>query len=773
MNIPISKCLSFILALLSFTMACPMKREPADQTPQECPEAKRQSSQQQQPVSGIDEVFQSPYLLNYLASFLPPADACRFAQVNRATRKGCSQDAEDQEKYLVYQKMAAYLIENSANPVRKVQNSTNAAGIATINGITFHAGQLIDTLLSLGAQICRIANYRKNEQTEDSDFIWNQYTVPSLKPIPSCDPTKAQDVDHGKWIVLTETDWSDYWHAYAQKYDLDDDEKAMEKIDCKAIITCINKAYDSTKPAGIVLDLSDTYITRDLLSQLAQFPIVSLAVSDNNISEIDFADFAKLTELKELFVAGQAEVPRAYSNEDLKKLCTLTHLQALVLGGGNITSIPEEIAQLKELRYLYLKYNPITNLEHIGSLKNLRGLFLSHVPEIPDSIQYLKHLRNLTFNHTEEAIDEPHRAVLKTINPLIGSLRRLKRLNLLDQEITEIPESLKNLRHLEELYIGNPIARLPRAIAHLPKLKHTNLADDSQTIVPMSYLRLLAYNKLTDFGLVLPKSFYLLFEHKEALKNMIMQHAVYIFKPENAALLQALEMFFTDAITVEAIKTLINHQPTLISLLKTYTVSQPEPLQGSTSYQTLEECLYLQREDPAEWTQCLDTELNAFAHSKGNPNLLAILRNIARRLHIEWKSDAMPCGNPEIMSALLDCWDIMQRFYDDMSHGMAITAAHIQSLEQVLVTRPCQNTRSIPAFQHNLDAFLVSCLLIAIGRNEPVQVATIVRHRPLLATMHISHLGTNLVTYVENLAKAQQEYQPMLLCIQRSASTQH
>ena len=116
---------SIFLLLTSSPCTHAMKR-PAQEQSGQSPAAQNQALQQtqQQPAAAqsqapaIAEVFGQTYLPNYIASFLPPADFCCFAQVSKTTHEACMLKADEADySPLEYQKMAQYLIDNYSNPV--------------------------------------------------------------------------------------------------------------------------------------------------------------------------------------------------------------------------------------------------------------------------------------------------------------------------------------------------------------------------------------------------------------------------------------------------------------------------------------------------------------------------------------------------------------------------------------------------------------------------------------------------------------------------------
>jgi internalin A len=104
----------------------------------------------------------------------------------------------------------------------------------------------------------------------------------------------------------------------------------------------------------------------------------------------------------------------------------------LLLNHLGLTTLPESISQLSQLRDLYLSHNQLTTL--------------------PESISQLSQLRDLYLSDNK----------LTTLPESISQLSQLRLLYLDGNGLTTLPESLKNLKQLEKLYLhGNEALGLP------------------------------------------------------------------------------------------------------------------------------------------------------------------------------------------------------------------------------------------------------------------------------------------------------------------------
>jgi hypothetical protein len=147
-----------------------------------------------------------------------------------------------------------------------------------------------------------------------------------------------------------------------------------------------------------------------------------------------------------------------------KEILTLANtLQVLDLSGNQLTCLPEEFAQLTQLKIVFLSNNPFTefpavlgqcaHLEMIG----FKACQLTRIPEnaIPTSCRWLI----LTDNH------------LTQLAASIGTCTHLQKLMLAGNQLTSLPPELANCQNIELLRISaNKLTHFPDWLFSLPKL---------------------------------------------------------------------------------------------------------------------------------------------------------------------------------------------------------------------------------------------------------------------------------------------------------------
>ena len=160
----------------------------------------------------------------------------------------------------------------------------------------------------------------------------------------------------------------------------------------------------------------------------------------------------------------------------------LQELKTLYLYCADIKKLPEEIGKLKNLEYLTIgaKYNTGNHItgqlpKVLCELVNLKHLDIHHhkITSLPNNFGQLKNLEYL--NLSGNSISEP-------ILDMVCELTNLKELNLSSNAISgNIPTTIGNLVNIETLYLGyNKITgSLPAEMGNLTKLKILSIGDNA------------------------------------------------------------------------------------------------------------------------------------------------------------------------------------------------------------------------------------------------------------------------------------------------------
>lgn len=149
----------------------------------------------------------------------------------------------------------------------------------------------------------------------------------------------------------------------------------------------------------------------------------------------------------------------------------------------NITKLPKIIKELKNLNVLRIVYNSLNHIpDWIGELDTLKILRIcQNLEEIPESIGNLKLLEELNLSGNK----------LKTIPKSISNLQKLKKLDVANNNLKFLPVSFGNLNKLQKLNINNnEIKSLPELFGNLNSLEELNISKNKLKDLPESFGKL-------------------------------------------------------------------------------------------------------------------------------------------------------------------------------------------------------------------------------------------------------------------------------------------
>ena len=181
-------------------------------------------------------------------------------------------------------------------------------------------------------------------------------------------------------------------------------------------------------------------------------------------------------DLKKLIVASNqlSEI-----STEIKNLPALNVLDA---HDNQITKLPGELEELKELTKLHLSHNKISEFPStFCNMASLKCLLLSGnlVEKLPDDFGYLVNIEELDLCQNK----------LTTLPESFGNLRTLKKLNLSKNQISSLPVSFEFLTSLRDLDLSsNKLVELPSGFGKLTSLE----------IVECRYNIIASINKFTE-----------------------------------------------------------------------------------------------------------------------------------------------------------------------------------------------------------------------------------------------------------------------------------
>jgi len=178
-----------------------------------------------------------------------------------------------------------------------------------------------------------------------------------------------------------------------------------------------------------------------------------------------------------------------------KTIGKLSKLQKLYLGGNKLTSIPKDIGNLKNLNELILDDNCILSLPSTLVNKN----YVSYENNIEENCYTCEDWKkNLCSSCSEDdyqcEVNDDNNIYYMRINnqdfssgipDSIFSIKTLKELFLVNDNIQSIPKEIENFSKLKRLDIrGNKITELPIEIFNLSQLRYLKLSDNNITSLP-------------------------------------------------------------------------------------------------------------------------------------------------------------------------------------------------------------------------------------------------------------------------------------------------
>ncbi len=176
------------------------------------------------------------------------------------------------------------------------------------------------------------------------------------------------------------------------------------------------------------------------------------------------------------------------------------------LDDNQITMVPTEVAQLKKLRWLVLCDNPLKKVADVPGLVLDFAVYQQWQNKLQrEHIAGLK-LKRDDLPHLSELVDLPRLTFLDlsdnkltALPESVTCLQNLTALHLFRNQLTALPENVTRLQNLTSLVLGaNQLTTLPESVTRLQYLTELSLNNNQLTALPENVTRL---QNLTALGL--------------------------------------------------------------------------------------------------------------------------------------------------------------------------------------------------------------------------------------------------------------------------------
>jgi Leucine-rich repeat (LRR) protein len=261
-------------------------------------------------------------------------------------------------------------------------------------------------------------------------------------------------------------------------------------------------AKEAPRPAPFTT--ADCYFDNLEEAKKSPLDVIRLNLQYHHLKAIP-SELCMFTNLKELDLSNNE-----IQNLEVGFSCPIA-LRKLYLNNNQITELPAQLAMLSQLQVLVAYDNPVAHIDPaIANLKNLKELWLSgngNISSMQPAIWEMKNLEVLRlWNFGLEEIPDAIAGIrklntlcvqknnIKSLNPEVCQLPSLNYLNLGHNQISSLPAEIKNCTRLGYLGIyENPIRSFPDGFSFLSKTLErisaweTNIPVETQNNITRSF----------------------------------------------------------------------------------------------------------------------------------------------------------------------------------------------------------------------------------------------------------------------------------------------
>jgi Leucine-rich repeat (LRR) protein len=153
----------------------------------------------------------------------------------------------------------------------------------------------------------------------------------------------------------------------------------------------------------------------------------------------------------------------------------------LFLNHNQISDLPEELAALDNVVFLYCEHNQLSRLPRaLLDMEGLEGMYFTanRFTEIPDFVFTMTRLKKLQFSRNR----------ITVLPPATGNLTELRHFNMADNRIPVIPETIARLKRLRVCDLSdNPITALPESFGQVQIVNQLRVRNTNVTSLPKGF----------------------------------------------------------------------------------------------------------------------------------------------------------------------------------------------------------------------------------------------------------------------------------------------
>jgi Leucine-rich repeat (LRR) protein len=234
------------------------------------------------------------------------------------------------------------------------------------------------------------------------------------------------------------------------------------------------------------------------MNALLYFLLITLTVALDCAHAVTLKELVARDGTPKLFIAHKGvEMPtRDQSNnfdEGDRALLLSEHQLTDITGISTIPvnddGVVKPISEVKSL-LIYFNQNQLTSIpEEVGVMHNVRFFYGEKNPlsALPDAFTKMRALEGMYFGGCR----------FTQFPPFAFTMTRLKKLQFSGNQIAELPETIGNLTELRHLNVSqNRIGSIPETVAKLTKLRVCDLSDNPFTSLPESFGAVQIVNQL-------------------------------------------------------------------------------------------------------------------------------------------------------------------------------------------------------------------------------------------------------------------------------------